>query len=76
MIPDEIDPVIDFSWFYFIGMNKLGFSEKRVGRLTVTTFNRLYKHYKDAFDLEMRLTQNNTTYTEAFNRAQKAETWF
>ena len=39
-------------------------------------FNRLYQHYKDTFDMEMRLKNANVTYSEAYARAQKAEEWF
>ena len=33
----------------------------------MTTFNKLYKHYKDNFDLELRLKASNTTYAEVKN---------
>lgn len=39
-------------------------------------FNKLYKHYKDNFDMEMRLKNANCTYQEAFQRAMKEEEWF
>lgn len=39
-------------------------------------FNRLYGHYKNNWDLEMRLTQANITYEEAWQKSQKAEEWF
>lgn len=39
-------------------------------------FNKLYKHYKDTFDMELRLNKANVTYEEAYERAQKAEEWF
>lgn len=42
----------------------------------MTTFNKLYKHYKDNFDLEMRLKASNTTYEEAYKKSQKSEEWF
>ena len=76
MIPDEYDPVIDFTWYYLIGMTRFNMPEERVGRLTMTTFNRLYQNYKDTFDLEMRLTQNNTTFAELERKRYQAETWF
>ena len=38
-------------------------------------FNKLYGHYKNNWDYEMRLTQANTTYAEAFIKAQKDEEW-
>lgn len=39
-------------------------------------FNKLYGHYKNMWDLEMRLTQNNMTYAEAYVKSQKDEEWF
>ena len=39
-------------------------------------FNRLYKHYKNDFDTEMMLKKTDTTYSAAYNRAQKDEEWF
>lgn len=39
-------------------------------------FNKLYSHYKDNFDTEMRLYNANVTYEEAYEQAQKAEEWF
>ena len=78
MIPDEedVNPVIDFSWFYFIGRTKLGLTYRETGRITMTLFNKLYAHYKNAFDYELRLRQTNTTYEEAALRAQKELEWF
>lgn len=76
MIHDEYDPVIDFSWFYFIGRTKLCLTIRETGRLTLTMFNKLYTHYKNTFDLEMRLKNANITYEEAYNKAQKDEEWF
>ena len=51
-------------------------SFKEVGRLTLTMFYRLYGHYKDTWDVEMRLKNANVTYAEAFLRSQKDEEWF
>ena len=76
MIHDEYDPVIDFSWFYFIGRTKLCLTIRETGRLTLTMFNKLYTHYKNTFDLEMRLKNANITDEEAYNKAQKEEEWF
>lgn len=67
---------IDFSWFYFIGRNKLGFTYKEVGRLTLRTFNKLYQCYKDNFDLEMLLNKSNTTYAEYEKKQIEDEEWF
>ena len=49
----------------YVGHCLLGFTEKEVGRMTLRTFNKFYKCYKDNFDLEMRLKLSNTTYEEA-----------
>lgn len=76
MIQDEVDPVIDFTWFYFIGKAKLNLSFKETGRLTLTTFYKLYAHYKDSWDMEMRLTKANMTYSEAYIKSQRDEEWF
>lgn len=73
---DDTDPVIDFSWFYYIGRAKFGLSFNETGRLTLTTFYQLYKHYKDTFDLEMRLKNANVTYADAIARSRKSDEWF
>ena len=67
---------MDFSWYYFIGRNKLGLSYKETGRITLTLFNKLYQHYKDDFDIELRLKNANITYEEVYNKSQKSEEWF
>ena len=46
-----------------------------MGRLTLSLFYRLYQHYKDDFDNEMRMQKANVTYAEAYARAQKSEEW-
>lgn len=77
MIPDEVEPeVIDFTWFYFVGKRCLNLSIKEIGRMTVKTFMRFYQHYKDNWDVEMRLTNANMTYKEAAEKAKKSEEWF
>ena len=63
-------------WFYFIGKTKLGLTFKETGRLTLYVFNKLYQHYKDDFDLELRLKNNNMTYEELYNKSQNNEEWF
>lgn len=72
---DEPEP-IDFTWFYFIGKAKLNLSFKETGRLTLTTFNKFFGHYKSLWSMEMRLTQANMTYEEAYNKSQQDEEWF
>lgn len=67
---------MDFSWFYFIGRTKLGFTYKEVGRLTLRTFNKLYQCYKNDFDLEMRLKASNVTYKELEEKQIENEEWF
>jgi hypothetical protein len=77
VIHDEVeDPVIDFTWFWFIGKTKLGLSFKQTGWLTLAMFSKLYQHYKNNFDTEMRLTKANMTYAEAEIKSQKEEEWF
>lgn len=72
---DEPKP-IDFSWYYFIGSAKLNLTLKETGRLTVTMFNHLFKHYRDMFDVEMRLKSSNTTYEDAYKRQNQEDEWF
>ena len=38
-------------------------------------FNKLYEHYKNDFDMEMRLRNANVTYKQAFIQSQKDEEW-
>lgn len=76
MIQDEYDPVIDFSWYYFIGRSKLCLTDKETGHLTLAAFNRLYKQYKDVWDMEMRMSHNNITYKELYAKARQSEEWF
>lgn len=66
MISDEegLEP-IDFTWFFFVGVNKLGLPPKAVGRLTIRTFFKLFQHYKDMFDAELALTRLQKTFREA-----------
>lgn len=49
---------------------------KEIGRMTLSRFMRFYQHYKDTFDVEMRLYKANTTYAEAEKKAIQAEQWF
>jgi hypothetical protein len=44
--------------------------------MTLTTFNKLYSHYKDNFDIEMRMKLANITYSELYEQEQKSEEWF
>ena len=76
IIHDDADPVIDFSWFYFIGKTKLNMSFKETGRMTITLFNRLWKHWKDEWSVEMRLTHANMTFEEAQLKSIQDEEWF
>ena len=46
-------------------MNKLGFSDKDVGRLTFRKWSQLYKAYKKNFDNELLLVASKTTYAQA-----------
>ena len=67
---------MDFTWYYFIGGTKLGIDYNKVGRLTLTLFNKLYKHYKNEFDKELLLTANKITYAEATKRTYEEQEWF
>lgn len=44
--------------------------------MTLRTFNKLYKCYKDNFDLEMRLKSSNTTYEGLKKKTMEQEEWF
>lgn len=39
-------------------------------------FFKLYKQYKNTFDLEMQLTKLSTTYKEQEEKAYREEQWF
>ena len=43
--------------------------------MTLTMFNKLYMHYKNNFDMEMRMQKANITYAELYEQEQKAEEW-
>lgn len=45
-------------------MNKLGFTEKQVGRMTFGKFSRLYQAYRNNFDMEMMMTAQKIRYSE------------
>ena len=51
-------------------------SFKETGRLTLTTFNKLYAHYKTNWDMEMRMRAANMTYEELAKKAVEADEWF
>lgn len=38
-------------------------------------FDKLYKHYKDDWDYEMRLRKANMTYKQAEKKAKRQEEW-
>lgn len=44
--------------------------------MTLTLFNKMYKHYQDTWSMEMRLSRANMTYEEAQKKAREAEDWF
>ena len=78
MIPDIVDEPepIDFTWFWFVGKAKLNLSFKETGRLTLRMFGKLYQHYKNDYDLEMRLWKADKTYAVAHKESQQDEEWF
>jgi hypothetical protein len=43
--------------------------------MTLNLFYKLYKHYKDTFDLEMLLTASHTTYEKLKAKSQKSDLW-
>lgn len=51
-------------------------SFKEVGRITLRLFNKLYGHYKDNFDLEMKMKNTSTTYADIKIRTQNQDRWF
>lgn len=60
---DEIDPYIEFEWFYVTGL-KMGFTTKQIGRMTVRKFTRFHNAYKRNFDLELSLRIAQKTYAK------------
>jgi hypothetical protein len=42
----------------------MGFTEKKVGHMSITKFYKLYEVYKNTFDLENILKNKNMTYAE------------
>jgi hypothetical protein len=44
--------------------------------MTLTTFNKLYKHYKDTFDLEMSLSASHTTYAKLKAKQELSDQYF
>lgn len=42
----------------------------------MTTFNKLYMHYKNAFDIEMMLRSTNTTYERLNKENMENDKWF
>lgn len=44
--------------------------------MTLNLFLKLYKHYKDDFDLEMKLKNSNKTYAEIYAKVRKSDEWF
>ena len=60
MIHEEFDNEIDFSWLLYIGHCLLGFTEKEVGRMTLSKLLKLYKHYKNNYDFRL----SGRTYRE------------
>ena len=67
---EEKDKPIDFSWFSFIGVCKLGFSEKEVFRMTLRKFNKLWEHYKYYHDIE-----KSTTYAQLEKEQSEDDEW-
>lgn len=45
-------------------------------RLTYKMFDKLYQHYKDDFDLEMKMKATRTSYQKLKAEMYKSEEWF
>ena len=45
--------IVDFSWVLFVGKTLLGFTEKEVGRMTLTKWNALFTHYKRFYNFRI-----------------------
>jgi hypothetical protein len=45
-------------------MNKLGYTEKQVGRMTFGKWSRLYQAYKDFYDMEMSMKNQGVRYCD------------
>lgn len=43
--------------------------------MTLTMFNKLYKHYKDDWDMEMLMRRAGMTYKKALEESIKDEEW-
>lgn len=55
---------MDFAWLLYIGMNKLGFTEKQVGHMTFKKWNKLYDAYKSVYDKEYNMKNRGLTYAQ------------
>lgn len=44
--------------------------------MTITLFNKMWKHWKDEWSVEMRLTHANMTFEEAQLKSIQDEEWF
>jgi hypothetical protein len=78
IIPDYDEATvtpIEFAFYYYVGKAKMGLSFHEVGRMTLTTFNKLYKQYREVFDVELRLQRSQMTYQELFKKSQESEEW-
>jgi len=45
-------------------MNKLGYTEKQVGHMTLRKWSLLYKAYKNQFDLELAIKTKGLRYVD------------
>jgi hypothetical protein len=48
----------------YIGINKLGYTEKEIGHMTFKKWRELYKCYKNIFDIELTLKLNKQRYSD------------
>lgn len=50
---DKEEP-IDFAWLTYIGMNKLGFTFRQVGQMTLGFWTDLFETYKKQYNFETK----------------------
>lgn len=60
----EEDAALDFAWITYIGINKLGYTEKDIEKMRIGKWLDLYDAYKAVFNFE----QSGRKYTVAQER--------
>ncbi len=54
-------------------MNKLGYTEKQIGRMTFGKWTRMYQAYQNVYDMEFLMKKYGVTYARLQEKAQPAE---